>query len=243
MIRTFSIRGVICCAMVVMTASAVSAQSLDEALAGLKTYKFGDSRLALGVVEEAAINARHDAATKEKLEAAFIALLKTDASIDARRFVCRELEAMGSGASVETLAGLIAEADIADYAIWALIAIPDDSALTALMTAASEGPQTQRVNVIHGIARRGSEDAVAGLITLSESPDKPRLPHSAASVEKAVILSWSPSKRTVEKRTAFWPMLVFSVASGCPKDVVQTRWQFTIRSTRRIIPVTFVQRP
>ncbi len=172
MIRTFSIRGVICCAMVVMTASAVSAQSLDEALAGLKTYKFGDSRLALGVVEEAAINARHDAATKEKLEAAFIALLKTDASIDARRFVCRELEAMGSGASVETLAGLIAEADIADYAIWALIAIPDDSALTALMTAASEGPQTQRVNVIHGIARRGSEDAVAGLITLSESPDK-----------------------------------------------------------------------
>jgi HEAT repeat protein len=172
MIRMFSIRGVVCGAFIALASIAAQAQTLDEALEGLKTYKFGDSRLALGVVEEAAINARHDDAVTQKLEPAFVALLGSDASVDAKRFVCRQLEAMGTGASVETLAGLIADDHLADYAIWALVAIPDDAALQALLTAAKEGPQTQRVNAIHGLARRGAEGAVDGLVALMDSPDK-----------------------------------------------------------------------
>jgi HEAT repeat protein len=172
MYRKFSICGVMCVALLVLSAMTTQAQSLDEALMGLKSYKFGDSRLALGVVEEAAINARHDAGVTKKLEDAFIALLASDAGVESKRFVCRQLATMGTAASVKSLAGLIADPEMADHAIWALVAIPDGAALTALLEAANNGPQSQRVNVLHGIARRGSEDAVTGLVSLTDSPDK-----------------------------------------------------------------------
>ncbi|MCF6286147.1 MAG: HEAT repeat domain-containing protein [Candidatus Hydrogenedentes bacterium] len=172
MIRMFYIRGVMCSALLALVATMVQAQTLDEALSGLKTYKFGESRAALAVLEDAALNSAHDPSVSQKLEAPFVALLGSDASVDAKRFVCRQLGVIGTAASVDALAALIGNADLADYAIRALVSIPDNAALVAMLKAVVDGPQTQKVNVIHGIARRGSEDAVTAMAALVDNPDK-----------------------------------------------------------------------
>lgn len=159
-------------ALLVLAPGAVHAQDIDQALEGLKTYAFGDSRVALTAVEEAAVNAKTDPALKEKLETAFIDLLGSEASVDAKRFACRQLAVMGTGASVDILAGLIDEEGLADYAIKALVAIPHESALAALEQAIAETPQTQKIAIVNALGRRGSEDAVEPLTKLLDSPDK-----------------------------------------------------------------------
>lgn len=170
--RKFRLPGAALAALLVMLAGVAGAQTLDQGLEALKTYKFGDSRVALVPVEEAAISSKTDAALARTLEAEFVALLGSDASLEAKRFVCRQLTVMGSGACVETLAGLINDEAMADYAIRALVEIPDASALNALVKAIDSAPQSQKVGVINALARRGSEDAVAPLAALLDGADK-----------------------------------------------------------------------
>lgn len=148
------------------------AQDIDQSIAALKAYKFGDSRTGIVPLEEAALNAQTDAALKAKLEGAFIDVLKSDASAEAKRFVCRQLAAMGTAKSVETLKGLIADEQLSDYALRALVSIPDKAALEALVQAIGEAPQTQKVNIVNAIARTESQDAVAPLAALMSDTDQ-----------------------------------------------------------------------
>lgn len=148
------------------------AQDLDQSIAALKAYKFGDSRTGIVPLEELALKAQNDGPLRVQLEEQFIDVLKSDASAEAKRFVCRQLAAMGTAKSVDTLAGLIADEQLADYALRALVSIPDKASIDALVKAIAEGPQTQKVNIINAIARTKSQDAVAPLVALMADTDQ-----------------------------------------------------------------------
>lgn len=170
--RKAGFMGVAVAALLVLAPVVVEAQGLDQGLEALKTYKFGDSRVALVPVEEAAVNAHSDAGLASQLEAEFSALLKSDISIDAKRFICRQLAVIGTATSVKTLASLINDEGLADYAIRDLVVNPDKAALDALIKAIETAPQSQKIAVINALGRRGSQDAVPALTALLDNPDK-----------------------------------------------------------------------
>jgi HEAT repeat protein len=164
------ILGVVFCALAAICPG--YAQDLDQSIGALKAYKFGDSRTGIVPLEELALKAQNDGPLRVKLEEQFIEVLKSDASVEAKRFVCRQLGAMGTAKSVDTLAGLIADEQLADYALRALVSIPDKASLAALVKAIVEGPQTQKVNIVNAIARTKSPDAVAPLVALMGDTDQ-----------------------------------------------------------------------
>ena len=168
--RNTLLLGVVCSALLAL--GAAQAQDIDGAVNALKAYKFGDSRAAFTVLENEALNSKTDPALRAKLEQAFLGVIKSDASIDARRFACRQLDVVGTEASVDTLVGLIGDDAIADYAVRALVALPGDAAEQGLLKALAEGPQAQKANVVNALARRGAETAVPALVGLLDDDDK-----------------------------------------------------------------------
>lgn len=148
------------------------AQDLDQSIAALKAYKFGDSRTLIVPLEELALKAKNDGPLRGKLEEQFIGVLKSDASAEAKRFVCRQLCEIGTIKSVDTLAGLIADEQLADYALRALATIPDKAALDALFKSIGTAPPTQKTNIVNAIARKKSQDAVARLAALTSDADQ-----------------------------------------------------------------------
>ncbi len=146
--------------------------TLDQALDYLSKYEFGQSRAPLEVVVKAVRAANADAALKGKLEAKFSEILKSGASLDAKRFIGRELAIMGTAASVPALAGLLADADTADFALRALEGIPGAEAQAALQDAAKTLPDPMKLGVITELGRRGNPEAVPVLADLLPSADK-----------------------------------------------------------------------
>lgn len=144
---------------------------LDQALDYLSKYEFGQSRAPLEVVVKAARDANADAALKQKLEARFSEILASGAPLDAKRFIGRELAVMGTAASVPVLAGLLADANTADFALRALGGIPGAEAQAALQEAAKSLPDAMKLGAITELGRRGNPGAVPVLAELVKAGD------------------------------------------------------------------------
>ncbi len=110
---------------------------LEAAFNALAEYDFGASREPLKQIADAV----HAAAGSEQgalvgeFEAALAAVFDTNASLEAKRFVCRLLGEIGGAASVPALAPLLAEDAMRSSAMTALETIQDDAATDALSAA------------------------------------------------------------------------------------------------------------
>ena len=101
-------------------AIAADKAAVDKAFEALKTYDWGADRNLLNPIDEAVVATRGDAAARKDLETRLAAVLKTDASRDAKAFVCRKLMVIGTAESVPALAGLLADKDLSHMARYAL---------------------------------------------------------------------------------------------------------------------------
>src|SRR5690349_10488944 len=108
---------------------------LDQAIDALKTYDWGADMIPLDPINEAVITTRGDAAARKNLESRLAAVLKTDASRDAKDFVCRKLMLIGTAESVPALAELLPHAENSHMARYALERIPGPEASQALRDA------------------------------------------------------------------------------------------------------------
>lgn len=145
---------------------------LDPALDALAKYESGQSRVALDTVLKAVRAASADSALKQKIEARFDAILKSEAPLDAKRFIGRQLAVMGTAASVPALAGLLSNAEAADFALRALEGIPAPEAAAALRDAAKNLPDPLKLGPITELARRGDKASVPMLIEAMGAQDK-----------------------------------------------------------------------
>ena len=104
-------------------------------------------------------------------EGACIATLKSGASVQQKADACRELARVGTKRSVPVLAGLLADERLSHMARYALEAIPDPSADTALRAALRTLHGRLLVGVISSIAARRDKRAIAPLTRLLANPD------------------------------------------------------------------------
>lgn len=133
---------------------------LDEAFATLKTYDWGADMAPLAPIEDA-IAASHDQAeVRRDLEERLIATLKSDASRDAKDYVCRKLAIVGTAAAVAALEPLLTSAEHSHMARFALERIPAPEAAQALRDAAGKASNELKIGIISSLGSRRDQAAI-----------------------------------------------------------------------------------
>jgi HEAT repeat protein len=144
---------------------------LDQAFEALKTYTWGQDRKLVKPLEDAVIATRGDATARKELEARLAAVLTTEATYDAKQFVCRLLMLVGTAASVPTLAGLLADKKLSHMARYALERIAEPEAGQALRDALTKVDGEFRIGMVSSLGVRGKAASVASLGALLGDSD------------------------------------------------------------------------
>jgi HEAT repeat protein len=144
---------------------------LDQAFDALKTYDWGADPKVLSPINEAVVATHGNAAARQELEARLAAVLPTDATRDAKDFVCRQLMVIGTAASVPALTQLLMDANLSHMARYALERIPAPEAAQALRDALPKLSAVLKVGAIASLGVRGETDSVPDLAQLLDDAD------------------------------------------------------------------------
>jgi type 1 glutamine amidotransferase len=135
---------------------------LQELLEKVKTYDWGQSRLALTDVTDIIKKAYGNEAELAKIETALLGVLNSDAKRAGKQFVCRQLSIIGTEQSVPTLAQMLAGEETSDMARYALERIPGTAVNDALRGALRKvrGNAKARIGIINSLGVRKDEGSV-----------------------------------------------------------------------------------
>jgi len=134
----------------------ISAALLEK----VKTYDWGQSRLALTEVSELIKKAQGDKSQLAKIENDLLMVLKSDATRAGKQFVCRELSIIGTEQSVPTLAKMLADEETSDMARYALERIPGSAVDEALRSSLRNARGNARIGIINSLGQRRDKGAV-----------------------------------------------------------------------------------
>jgi type 1 glutamine amidotransferase len=155
---------------------------LQELLAKVKEYDWGQSRLALTEVSEVVKKAHGNKAELEKVEKALLGVLESDAERAGKQFVCRELSIIGTEQSVPTLAKMLAGDETSDMARYALERIPGSAVDEALRKSLRQAKGNAKVGVVNSLGQRRDKKAVRPLSRLVNRPDQTVAAAAAAAL-------------------------------------------------------------
>ncbi len=152
---------------------------LDEAFAVLKQYDWGSDMAPLAPIEDAVAVSHDQAEVRRDLEIRLIATLQSDASRDAKDYVCRKLAIVGTVAAVPALASMLGEKDYSHMARMALERMPAPEAAQTLRDAAGKVSNELKVGVISSLGSRRDAASVSLLNALLNDSD-PAVARAAA---------------------------------------------------------------
>jgi HEAT repeat protein len=201
---------------------------LEQAFEALKTYDYGVDRHVLDPIEEAAVSTRNDRALRKELESRLLAVLKSDAPHDARDYVCRQLQKIGTAASVPTLAALLADPDMSHMARYALERIPVPEAGKALERQLGKLKGKLKIGVISSLGARGQD--VSLLKSLLQDPDEAVASAAATALGRIASTGANKALASAGPRPALAP--VFADASmACAEKLLTTGHAKEARAT------------
>lgn len=144
-------------------AAATPQKSVQEILAGVTLWKFGQPREALLACANLVGERSKAPASKEARElAARLAMLVADtqATTDGRKFACEQLGLIGGVAEVPLLAKLLDDKELSLAAREALEWIPGEASLAAIRAALEKSTGAQRIGLINTLAARRDAKSV-----------------------------------------------------------------------------------
>ncbi|UCD48857.1 MAG: ThuA domain-containing protein [Phycisphaerales bacterium] len=145
---------------------------LEQLLAQVKAYDFGDSREALTKLGDMIRQAYGNADKLEALEKALLSVLESDAKYAGKQYVCRELSIIGTGQSVPVLGKMLTDEELSDMARYALERIPDKTVDPVLLAAMLRATGKAKVGIINTLGERGHRPAAGEIGKLVGSSDK-----------------------------------------------------------------------
>ncbi len=164
--------------------SAGKGSEMDELLAKVKTYDWGQSRLPLTEVSDKIREAYGEPAKLKEIEKSLIAVLASDATYAGKQFVCRELSIIGTEQSVPTLAKMLTDEKLSDMARYALERIPGAAVDAALREAMAKTGGKVKVGIINSLGERRDAKAAAALSKLIGDSDEMVACAAAAALGK-----------------------------------------------------------
>ncbi len=167
---------------IVSSGKGIEMAELQELLEKVKTYDWGQSRLALTEVSENIKKAHSSPAQLKKIEKSLLGVLTSDATRAGKQFVCRELSIIGSDQSVPVLGKMLTDEETSDMARYALERIPGTAVNDALRGALRKAKGKPQIGIINSLGQRRDRRAVRALSRLIGNSDQTVAAAAAAAL-------------------------------------------------------------
>jgi len=155
---------------------------MEELLEKVKTYDWGQSRLALTEVSDRVRQAHGSPAELRRIEEGLLEVLDSDAKRAGKQFVCRQLSIIGTRRSVPALGKMLTDAETSDMARYALERIPGTAVNEALRKALPKARGKAKVGIINSLGQRREKRAVRALSRLVGNRDQTIAAAAAAAL-------------------------------------------------------------
>ncbi|MBU2503360.1 ThuA domain-containing protein [bacterium] len=166
----------------VSSGKGIEMAELQELLEKVKTYDWGQSRLALTEVSDIIKKAHSSPAELKKIEKSLLSVLTSDAKRAGKQYVCRELSIIGSGESVPVLGRMLTDEETSDMARYALERIPGTAVNEVLRKALRKAKGKPQVGIINSLGQRRDKRAVRALSRLIDNSDQTVAAAAAAAL-------------------------------------------------------------
>jgi hypothetical protein len=169
---------------------------MEELLEKVKTYDWGQSRLALTEISDRVRQAHGSPAELKRIEEGLLEVLNSDATRAGKQFVCRQLSIIGTKQSIPALGKMLTDEETSDMARYALERIPGAAVNEALRKALRKAKGKPRVGIINSLGQRRDKRAVRALSKLISDPDKVAAGAAAAALGR---IAGSGATKTLAK--------------------------------------------
>lgn len=160
--------GTVTIALALVCACAGAQQdAVDEALAKIVTYDWGQSRENLTVVAELVTASAASPEQRDQVATKLAGLLSTDATYACKQFVCRQLSLIGGENQAPALAALLTDEKMSDMARYALEQMPVQAVDDVLLDALPKAKDSAKLGIINSMGERRDAmpvDALVGLV-------------------------------------------------------------------------------
>jgi len=158
-----------------------AAQSLDELLPQIVTYKLGQSRKAMESVQQLVVQAARNPQQRADMGKKLAALLSNpEATFECKDFVCRQLYVIGTPAEVPALDKLLGDEQLSHMGRYVLERMEEPAAGAALRDALATTKGRLLIGVVNSVGNRRDAAAIPTLKQMLAGDD-PALAAAAAS--------------------------------------------------------------
>ncbi|MGE5611569.1 MAG: HEAT repeat domain-containing protein [Bacillota bacterium] len=157
---------------------------IDDALAQLRKYEFGQSRTCLTAVGDYAVAVAQDPAKRRVIALKLADALGPDTTKDCKTFVCRQMVIVGTAETVPALAKLLPDDELSDFARYALERMEYPAAGAALRESLSTLKGNPLIGVINSIGERRDTKAIDALVPMLANSDLAIATSSATALAK-----------------------------------------------------------
>ena len=158
--------------MICLSGGSIFAMTLEEALEALPSYEFADDDQIPTSIEVAVKEITAGKGDRATLSSKLVAVLKNDeATVTAKRFVCRQLYLIGGDEAVEALAELLTDKELSHMARYVLGRMVSDKAGAALRDALERSEGSLRVGLINTIGQRHDVKAIDAIAEHTAADD------------------------------------------------------------------------
>ena len=185
--------------LLVPAGNSAEAMTVDEALANLRNYKFGQDNETLNTIRNAATQSFDNHSVRAHLADGLTEILESDAAYDAKQFACRQLALIGSERHIPALARHLTDEKLSHIALYALVHISGPQVDKALLEALENANGRAGTGIITALGERSAVIAVDKLTELLDSADKDAASESARALGR---IATDRAAKTLEKAFA-----------------------------------------
>ena len=145
---------------------------LEASFKAIGQFEYGKDAAPLNYVESLVIGSHSQPSLQNDLEQRMSNALMADGTRDGKEFICRQLSLIGSSNSVPALQTLLTDPGLSHMARFALVRIPDASALAALRWGLTGTSGVLKAGIINSLGARKDTASRTALIALLQDKDQ-----------------------------------------------------------------------
>jgi len=157
---------------------------MEQLLAKVKTYDWGQSRLALTELSDKIKEAYGSPGKLREFEKGLMGVLESDAPYAGKQWACRKLSIIGTEQCVPTVAKMLTDEKLSDMARYALERIPGDAVDVALIANLNKARGKARIGIVNTLGERRCPVAAPMIAKLVDNEDELLACAAAAALGK-----------------------------------------------------------
>jgi len=145
---------ILCMATFLAAVPATADEGIEDTLAKIQHYEVGQDNAPMQYLIGRVLEVQGMPEARTALAERLAQVLATDASVECKKFICRQIYIIGTDAQIPALEPLLTDRDLTTPARYALKNLPGETATMALMSAVAASDGLVRVGLINDLGER-----------------------------------------------------------------------------------------